>query len=52
VGGVEVRNIPTLIWDFSDYPQIDGVLGMSFLKHFQVEIKYEDQLFVLTKLYS
>jgi tetratricopeptide (TPR) repeat protein len=52
VGGMEVRNIPTLIWNLSDYPGIDGFLGMSFLKHFQVEIKYDEQLFVLTRLYS
>ena len=50
VGGLEVWNVPTLIWDFSSSPQIDGVLGISFLKHFQVEIKDNEQLFVLTKL--
>jgi len=27
-------------------------VGMSFLKHFQVEIKSDEQLVVLTKLYS
>jgi tetratricopeptide (TPR) repeat protein len=47
VGELEVQNIPTLIWDFSEMPQIDGVLGMSFLKHFQVEILYEEQLLQL-----
>lgn len=52
VGGMEVRNIPTLIYDLSEAEQIDGVLGMSFLKHFQVEIRDDQQLFVLTKLYS
>jgi Tfp pilus assembly protein PilF len=48
VGELEVQNIPTLIWDFSEMPQIDGVLGMSFLKHFQVEIQHEEQLLQLT----
>lgn len=52
VGGLEVRNVPSIIWDFSDAPQIDGVLGKSFLKHFQVDIQYDHQLLVLTKLYS
>jgi hypothetical protein len=28
------------------------VLGGNFLKHFQVEIQNEHQLFVLTKLFS
>lgn len=52
VGGVEVRNVPTLIWNLSAYPEVNGLLGMSFLKHFQMEIDSADQLFVLTKLYS
>lgn len=47
VGELEVQNIPTLIWDFSETPQIDGVLGMSFLKHFQVETQSEEELLVL-----
>ncbi len=52
IGGLEARNIPALIWNLSEYPEIDGLLGMNFLKHFRVEINYADQLFVLTKLYS
>lgn len=52
IGGLEARNIPVLIWNLSAYPEIEGLLGMSFLKHFRVEINYNDQLFVLTKLYS
>ena len=52
IGGIEVRNIPTLIWNLSDYPGVDGFLGMSFLKHFQVEIKEQERLLVLTKTYS
>ncbi len=52
VGGVEVRNVAALIWNLSGYPGVDGVLGNSFLKHFEMEINYADQLFVLTKLYS
>ncbi len=52
IGEMEVHNVPTLIWNLSTYPEVDGLLGRSFLKHFQVEIDYADQLFVLTKLYS
>jgi Tfp pilus assembly protein PilF len=52
VGGLEVQNIPTLIWDLSGIPNVDGVLGRSFLKYFQVEMKPDEQLFVLTKLHS
>lgn len=52
IGGMEVRNIPTLIWNLSEYPGIDGFLGMTFLKHFQVEIKEQERLIVLTKTYS
>ncbi|PIE35439.1 hypothetical protein CSA56_04205 [candidate division KSB3 bacterium] len=52
VGGLEVRNIPTVIWDLSRYPGIDGFLGKSFLKHFQVEIKNAERLFILTKFSS
>lgn len=52
IGGMEVRNIPTLIWNLSEYPGIDGFLGMTFLKHFQVEIKEQERLVVLTKTYS
>jgi clan AA aspartic protease (TIGR02281 family) len=49
IGELEVRNIPILIWNLSSYSEIDGVLGMSFLKHFQVEIKHDEQLLILTK---
>ena len=52
IGKLEVRNIPALLWDFSQYPGIDGVVGMTFLKHFQVEIKTDEQLVILTKLSS
>ena len=52
VGNLEVQNIPTLIWDLSDYPQIEGVLGISYLKHFQVELNTKDHLFILTKRHS
>lgn len=52
VGGLEVRNIPVVIWDLSRYPGVDGFLGRSFLKHFQLDINYDEQLFILTKLYS
>ncbi len=52
IGGMEVRNIPTLIWDLSEYPGIDGFLGMTFLRHFQVEIKEQERLVILTKTYS
>jgi tetratricopeptide (TPR) repeat protein len=53
VGDLAVRNVKTLILDLSDVvPPIDGVLGGNFLKHFQVEIQNEHQLFVLTKLFS
>jgi hypothetical protein len=38
-----------LIWNLSAYSEIDGVLGMSFLKHFQVEIKHDEQVLILTK---
>ena len=51
IGKLEVRNVPTLLWDFSGYPGIDGVVGMTFLKHFQVEIKLDEQLVILTKLH-
>lgn len=52
IGGLEARNIPALIWNLSDYPGIDGFLGMSFLKHFQVEIREQERLLILTKTYS
>lgn len=52
IGGMEVRNIPTLIWNLSEYPGIDGFLGMTFLRHFQIEIKEQERLVVLTKTYS
>lgn len=49
VGELEVRNVPSLIWDFSEFPELDGVLGKTFLKHFQVDIHPEHQLLVLTR---
>lgn len=52
VGTLEVRNVPALIWDFSDSPQIDGVLGKSFLKHFQIDLQPQHQLVVLTRSFS
>ncbi len=52
IGGLEVRNIPTIIWNLSRYPGLDGFLGRNFLKHFQVEINSEERLLILTKLYS
>lgn len=52
VGAIEVRNVPALIWDFSEVPNIDGVLGKSFLKHFQVDMQPQHQLVILTKLFS
>ena len=52
VGKLEARNIPILIGDLSRYPGIDGFLGNNFLKHFNLEIKHEDHLFILTKLHS
>ncbi len=52
IGELEVRNISTVIWDLSNYHGIDGFLGQSFLKHFQSEIHYDDQLFILTKFSS
>ena len=51
VGGLEARNIPILIGDLSRYPGIDGFLGNNFLKHFNMEINYEERLFILTKLH-
>lgn len=50
IGALEVRNLPAVIWNLSDYPGIDGILGKSFLKHFRVEIRYNERLFILTKL--
>ncbi len=52
VGTLEVRNIPALVWNLSAYPGIDGLLGQSFLKHFRMEINYNEQLFLLTKMFS
>jgi Tfp pilus assembly protein PilF len=53
VGELAVRNVKTLILDLSGVtPPIDGVLGENFLKHFQMEIQYDQQLCVLTKQYS
>jgi Tfp pilus assembly protein PilF len=52
IGKLEVRNVPTLMWDLSSYPGLDGVVGMTFLHHFQVEIKSHEQLVVLTKQFS
>jgi len=50
VGELAVRNVKTLILDLSDVvPPIDGVLGKNFLKHFDMNIEQEHQLFVLTK---
>ena len=49
VGELEVRNIPTLVWNLSEYPGIDGFLGKSFLKHFQLDVKYDEQLVILTR---
>jgi len=52
VGTLEVRNIPTLILNLSMYPDIEGLLGQSYLKHFRMEINYPDRLFLLTKKFS
>jgi clan AA aspartic protease (TIGR02281 family) len=49
IGELEVRNIPILVWNLSAYSEIDGILGKSFLKHFQVAIKHDEQVLVLTK---
>jgi predicted aspartyl protease len=49
VGALQVRNMSTLIVDLAWIPGVDGVLGMNFLKYFQVEMKPAEQLFVLTK---
>ena len=52
IGGLEVRNLPTLIWNLAAYPDLDGVLGRSFLKHFQLEFRHDEHLLVLETLYS
>ncbi|MBD3309467.1 tetratricopeptide repeat protein [candidate division KSB3 bacterium] len=52
VGELEAHNIAALVWSLSDYPGVDGLLGRSFLKHFQVDIHDDQHLLVLTKLYS
>jgi len=43
VGGMEVKNCASGLTDFSSIfsPEIDGILGSNFLKHFKVTIDYQ-----------
>jgi hypothetical protein len=48
VGEAEVTNLVVAIHDFSQDPRLEGLLGLDFLRHFQVSLDSRKQLLTLT----
>jgi hypothetical protein len=47
VGEAEVSNLVVAIHDFSQDPRFEGLLGLDFLRHFQVSLDPRKQLLTL-----
>jgi predicted aspartyl protease len=48
VGAAEVRNLLVSIHDFHPDPRVEGLLGLDFLRHFQVSLDARKQLLTLS----
>lgn len=48
--GVEVNNVLALIKDLPPEAGVDGLLGLSFIRHFNVEIDFKHGKLTLTRL--
>lgn len=48
LGDALLRNVPVLVMPTRPNPSHDGLLGMSFLEHFLVELSAEESLLWLT----
>ena len=49
VGGMEIRDLPTAVYDAIPDPQVAGLLGLNFLSHFRMDIDTQKGVLHLEK---
>ena len=49
VGGAEVKNVRVLCYELPPALGLDGVLGLSFLKHFDIQVSNSTETVTLTE---